>query len=29
MPESEDRARAAIDGTLGFPTESSRNAKRV
>lgn len=27
MPESEDRARSAIDATLGAPAESSRNAK--
>jgi integrase len=27
MPESEDRARAAIDAALGAPAESSRNAK--
>ena len=26
MPESEDRARAAIDAALGAPAESSRNA---
>ena len=29
MPESEDRARAAIDASLGAPAESSRNAKRI
>ena len=29
MPESEDRARAAIDAALGAPAESSRNAKRL
>jgi len=29
MPESEDRARAVIDATLGNPAESSRNAKRA
>jgi integrase len=28
MPESEDRARAAIDAVLGAPAESSRNAER-
>jgi integrase len=29
MPESEDRARAAIDAALGAPAESSRNAQRL
>lgn len=29
MPESEDRARAAIDAVLGAPAESSRNAMTV
>ncbi len=29
MPESEDRARAAIDAALGAPAESSRNANRI
>jgi len=29
MPESEDRARAAIDAALGNPAESSRNAKQA
>lgn len=29
MPESEDRARSAIDATLGAPAESSRNAKHI
>lgn len=28
MPESEDRARAAIDAALDAPAESSRNAER-
>ncbi len=29
MPESEDRARVAIDAALGAPAESLRNAKRI
>ncbi|MGH8942016.1 MAG: site-specific integrase, partial [Acidimicrobiia bacterium] len=29
MPESEDRARAAIDETLGAPAEYSRNAAQL
>jgi hypothetical protein len=29
MPESEDRARTAIDATLGAPAESTRNADRL
>ncbi len=29
MPESEDRARAAIDAALGAPAESTRNANRI
>lgn len=29
MPESEDRARAAIDAVLGAPAESTRNAEQL
>lgn len=29
MPESEDRARAAIDAALGAPAESTRSANRL